>query len=224
MLKTVKNGCGIRVDPPLFFQNSHIFPFFSSGNVPFFKDYGYQFCTPSIYLPTQVKGFEGELKQVLDKAVSTFSFSMVETVPNFHFFQDKSPMKGYKKWSCWKRRIKRYLFGCKIHPWNISLLITSYHVNFWNPSVFSKYAKCLSCEVLTQFCEIFDINSENWHQVNRILDQSNSLPGQGSLFRLEMWSNRKRVIGIVQGADSERKNTCAPYFQMCHPSQMEETV
>ena len=35
MLKTVKkNGSGIRVDPPMFFQNSHIFPFFSSGNVP----------------------------------------------------------------------------------------------------------------------------------------------------------------------------------------------
>ena len=63
----------------------------------FFKDYEYHFCTPPIYLPTQVKGFEGELKQVLDKAVSTFSFSMVERVPNFHFFQDKSPMKGYKK-------------------------------------------------------------------------------------------------------------------------------
>ena len=29
MLKTVKNGSGIRVaPPPLFFQNSHIFPFF----------------------------------------------------------------------------------------------------------------------------------------------------------------------------------------------------
>ena len=29
MLKTVKNGSEIRVDPPLFFfQNSHIFPFF----------------------------------------------------------------------------------------------------------------------------------------------------------------------------------------------------
>ena len=65
----------------------------------FFKDFKYQkgFFPPSIYLPTQVKGFEGELKQVLDKAVSTFSFSMVERVPNFHFFQDKSPMKGYKK-------------------------------------------------------------------------------------------------------------------------------
>ena len=35
MLKTVKNGCGIRVDPPpLFFQNSHIFPFFLGGGVP----------------------------------------------------------------------------------------------------------------------------------------------------------------------------------------------
>ena len=36
MLKTVKNGSGIRVDPPpLFFQNSHIFPFFFVGNVPY---------------------------------------------------------------------------------------------------------------------------------------------------------------------------------------------
>ena len=35
LLKTVKNGSGIRVDPPLFFQNSHIFPFFFFfGNVP----------------------------------------------------------------------------------------------------------------------------------------------------------------------------------------------
>ena len=36
MLKTVKNGCGIRVDPPshLFSQNSHIFPFFLGGSVP----------------------------------------------------------------------------------------------------------------------------------------------------------------------------------------------
>ena len=34
MLKTVKNGSGIRVDPPLFFQNSHIFPFFWGGSVP----------------------------------------------------------------------------------------------------------------------------------------------------------------------------------------------
>ena len=33
MLKTVKNGSGIRVDPPLFLQNSHIFPFFF-GNGP----------------------------------------------------------------------------------------------------------------------------------------------------------------------------------------------
>ena len=38
MLKTVKNGCGIRVDPPpLFFQNSHIFPFFLGGSFPKFK-------------------------------------------------------------------------------------------------------------------------------------------------------------------------------------------
>ena len=34
MLKAVKNGSVIPVDPPpLFFQNSHIFPFFS-GNIP----------------------------------------------------------------------------------------------------------------------------------------------------------------------------------------------
>ena len=32
MLKTVKNGSGIRVDPPpLFFQNSHIFRFLGGG-------------------------------------------------------------------------------------------------------------------------------------------------------------------------------------------------
>ena len=31
MLKTVKNGSGIWVDPPLFFQNSHIFLFFLLG-------------------------------------------------------------------------------------------------------------------------------------------------------------------------------------------------
>ena len=36
MLKTVKNGSGIRVDPPpLFFQNSHIFPFFFWTTSPF---------------------------------------------------------------------------------------------------------------------------------------------------------------------------------------------
>ena len=36
MLKTVKNGCGIRVDPPpLFFQNSPIFPFFFWGSFPY---------------------------------------------------------------------------------------------------------------------------------------------------------------------------------------------
>merc|ERR1719150_2848277 len=35
MLKTVKNGSGIRVDPPpLFFQNSHIFQFFLGGRRP----------------------------------------------------------------------------------------------------------------------------------------------------------------------------------------------
>ena len=33
MLKTIKNGSGIRVDPPPVFQISHIFPFFF-GNVP----------------------------------------------------------------------------------------------------------------------------------------------------------------------------------------------
>ena len=31
MLKTVENGCGIWVDPPCFFQNSHIFPFFGGA-------------------------------------------------------------------------------------------------------------------------------------------------------------------------------------------------
>ena len=35
MLKTVKNGGGIGVDPPLFFQNSHIFPFFFGGSFPY---------------------------------------------------------------------------------------------------------------------------------------------------------------------------------------------
>ena len=39
MLKTVKHGSGIRVDPPppLFFQNSHIFPFFFFGSVPYVR-------------------------------------------------------------------------------------------------------------------------------------------------------------------------------------------
>ena len=37
MLKTVKTGIGIRVDPPpLFFQNSHIFPFFFGGSFPYY--------------------------------------------------------------------------------------------------------------------------------------------------------------------------------------------
>ena len=88
-------------------KNSHIFPFFSSGNVPFFKDYRYQFCTPSIYLPTQVKGFEGELKQVLDKAVSTFSFSMVVRVPNFHFFSGQVSDEGLQKMKLLKKKDKK---------------------------------------------------------------------------------------------------------------------
>ena len=157
------------------------------GDVPFFKDYRYQFCTPSIYLPTQVKGFEGELKQVLDKAVSTFSFSMVVRVPNFHFFSGQVSDEGLQKMKLLKKKDKKIFIWLQDTSLKYIFIDCFLSCQFWNPSVFSKCAKYLSCEVLTQFCEIFDINSENWHQVNRILDQSNSLPGQGSLFRLEMW-------------------------------------
>ena len=71
------------------------------------KDYEYHFCTPPKYLPTQVKGFEGELKQVLDKAVSTFSFSMVVRVPNFHFFSGQVSDEGLQKMKLLKKKDKK---------------------------------------------------------------------------------------------------------------------
>ena len=52
MLKTVKNGSGIRVEHPppspvFFLQNSHIFPFFWGGSVPNKCVESFQQCIPS---------------------------------------------------------------------------------------------------------------------------------------------------------------------------------
>ena len=86
MLKTVKNGCGIRVDPPpLFFQNSHIFPFFILGSFPYALNF-INCCFGSLFwlLGVPISQKVGSLFQSLGVPISLGDSEIVDTQSIFH--------------------------------------------------------------------------------------------------------------------------------------------